>query len=230
MASFAKASMSSSMFVIISLIIICLNQLAVILVEASDPDPVADYVAEAKSFVIRDIFKHGEILNDTGGVRAALTTDNFPAITTQGITYVRVRIVPCGCTLAHSHPRATEIMTLISGGPLQVGFIDTKGDAHIEILYPGDVTLFPRGLLHFELNVGDEVADYLSALNSQDPGTLTSASALFKIPKRALASSLNLPWHFLESINSTISQSTGPSIQKVARSDCVPGQDVTTNI
>ncbi|MCO5556406.1 hypothetical protein L7F22_009955 [Adiantum nelumboides] len=95
-------------------------------VRAADPDPVQDYAVDTKSFVVRDIFKQGEILHDTGGVRAALTTANFPAITTQGITYVRVRIVACGCTLAHSHPRATEIMTLISGGPLQVGFIDTK--------------------------------------------------------------------------------------------------------
>lgn len=198
--------------------------------EASDADPVEDYAPQATSFVVRDIFKNGELLHDTGGVRAALTPHNFPAIMTQGITYVRVKVVPCGCTLAHSHPRATEIMTLISGGPLQVGFVDTKGEAHIEVIYPGDVTLFPRGLLHFELNVGDQIADYISALNSEDPGTLTSASALFKVPKRALASSLNLPWQLIDAINSTISQSTGPSIQKVARSDCVPGQDVTTHI
>lgn len=211
----------------LALLIICLNHE---LIEASDPDPVDDYASDATSFVIRDIFTNGDIIHGTGGVRAAVTTDKFPAITAQGITYVRVRVVPCGCTLAHTHPRASEIMTLISGGPLQVGFVDTKGIAHVEVLYPGDVTLFPRGLLHFELNVGDETADYLSALNSQDPGTLTAASALFKVPKRALASSLNLPWHLLTAINSTISQSAGPSLQRVPRSGCVPGQDITTDI
>lgn len=198
------------------------------LLHSSDPDPVADFAPPAQSFVLRNIFANGEILEDTGGVRAAVTTANFPAITTQGITYVRVHIVPCGCTLAHIHPRATEILTLISGGPLQVGFIDTKGTAHVNILYPGDVTLFPRGLLHFELNVGEETADYLSALNSENPGTQTSASALFKIPKRALAASLNLPWNLLGAINSTISQSAGPGLRKEARSGCVPGRDITT--
>jgi len=36
----------------------------------------------------------------------------------------------------------------------------------------GDSTLFPRGLLHFEINLGRENATYISALNSQNPGTL----------------------------------------------------------
>ena len=49
------------------------------------------------------------------------------------------------------------------------------GTPHINILYPGDVTLFPRGLLHFEINVGKVTADYLSALNSQNPGTLVGS-------------------------------------------------------
>ncbi|MCO5577094.1 hypothetical protein L7F22_030916 [Adiantum nelumboides] len=185
----AECSVTGSMTMGVGMVVIVIMAGGV---RAADPDPVQDYAVDAKSFVVRDIFKQGEILHDTGGVRAALTTANFPAITTQGITYVRVRIVACGCTLAHSHPRATEIMTLISGGPLQVASLTPRvcflrkdndieafkiGEAHIEIMYPGDVTLFPRGLLHFELNVGKEVADYLSALNSQDPGTLVTSNA-----------------------------------------------------
>lgn len=46
------------------------------------------------------------------------------------------------------------------------------GVLHPDLLYPGDVTVFPRGMLHFELNVGTEKALYFSALNSQNPGTL----------------------------------------------------------
>ena len=49
---------------------------------------------------------------------------------------------------------------------------ECTGEAHIDILYPGDVTVFPRGLLHFELNVGKRTALYISALNSQNPGVL----------------------------------------------------------
>lgn len=50
------------------------------------------------------------------------------------------------------------------------------GKAHINILYPGDVTIFPRGMLHFEINLGKKRADFLSALNSQNPGTLVRHS------------------------------------------------------
>ncbi len=46
------------------------------------------------------------------------------------------------------------------------------GNAHLDIIRPGDSTLFPRGLLHFEINLGTENATYISALNSQNPGTL----------------------------------------------------------
>ena len=48
-------------------------------------------------------------------------------IRSEGITYVRFQMVPCGVNLPHTHPRATEILTLITGGPLQVGFVDTSG-------------------------------------------------------------------------------------------------------
>lgn len=196
---------------------------------ASDPDPVMDFAPGVNSFVFRDIYSNGVVVNGTGGIRAGLSTDKFPAITTQGLTIVRFRIVPCGCQLAHSHPRASEILSLISGGPLQVGFVDTKGETHVNLLYPGDVTLFPRGMIHFELNVGDKEAEYISALNSQNPGTLTAAAALFRIPERALSTSLNLPATLLQRINSTLTHNIGPILEKSGRSGCVPGRDITVN-
>lgn len=55
------------------------------------------------------------------------------------------------------------------------------GEAHIHILYPGDLIVFPRGLMHFELNVGTEEAFYISALNSQNPGTLVSLFLFFNL-------------------------------------------------
>eukprot|EP01018_Ginkgo_biloba_P020735 Gb_18370 [translate_table: standard] len=62
-------------------------------------------------------------------------------------------MVSCGSNLPQTHPTATKMLTLLSGVPLQAGFFfDTS--PHINILYPGDVTIFPRGMLHFEVNVG----------------------------------------------------------------------------
>jgi hypothetical protein len=46
----------------------------------------------------------------------------------EGLTVVRFEMVPCGVNVPHTHPRASELLSLISGGPLQVGFIDTLGE------------------------------------------------------------------------------------------------------
>ena len=47
---------------------------------------------------------------------------------TQGLSVVRFKMVPCGSNLPHTHPRASEVLSLLSGGPLQVGFVDTTGN------------------------------------------------------------------------------------------------------
>jgi hypothetical protein len=41
------------------------------------------------------------------------------------------------------------------------------------------VFVFPRGLLHFELNVGEGQTTAIAALNSQNPGVQAQAAALF---------------------------------------------------
>jgi mannose-6-phosphate isomerase-like protein (cupin superfamily) len=195
---------------------------------SADPDPVTDFVTRLSTFTLRDIFKNGDVSNDSGGIRAATSTQNFPAVRTQGLSIVRFKMVPCGSNLPHTHPRASEVLSLLSGGPLQVGFVDTTGASKIDILYPGDLTVFPRGVLHFELNVGSVEADYLSALNSENPGTLTSSEALFRIPLRALATSLNVDDKTVTGLNSTVHR-YGPGLKKTVNSGCVPGRDITTS-
>jgi hypothetical protein len=48
---------------------------------------------------------------------------------------VRFKLVPCGSNLPHTHPRASEVLSLLSGGPLQVGFVDTTGNQHFRSIY-----------------------------------------------------------------------------------------------
>eukprot|EP00249_Psilotum_nudum_P009929 c22239_g1_i1 orf=524-1216(-) len=197
------------------------------LLQAADPDPVMDIPTSSNTFVLRDLFTNGDVSIDTGGIRAAVNTTNLPLTQSEGITYVRFKMYPCGVNLPHTHPRAAEILTLLSGGPLQVGFIDTSGKRHINIIHPGDVTVFPRGLLHYEINVGNQTARYISALNSQNPGTLTASLALFRVPSRALATSLNQSIEETRAIDSTLFM-YGSGLKLTSRSGCVPAQDITT--
>lgn len=43
----------------------------------------------------------------------------------------------------------------------------------------GDLFVFPRGLIHFQINVGKGTAFAISGLNSQTPGVSAVAAALF---------------------------------------------------
>jgi hypothetical protein len=61
-------------------------------------------------------------------------------------------------------------------------FVGAAGEAHFDILYPGDATLFPRALLHFEINLGTKTASFVSALNSENPGTLVCTKLLSTSP------------------------------------------------
>jgi len=55
----------------------------------------------------------------------------------------------------------------------------------------------------------------------------TSSEALFRIPLRALATSLNVDDKTVKWLNSTVPQ-YAPGLKKTANSGCVPGKDITT--
>ncbi|GLJ36185.1 hypothetical protein SUGI_0726210 [Cryptomeria japonica] len=197
-------------------------------VYGADPDPLIDFATGVKTFTLRNIFSNGDVTVDSGGLRAATSVAKFPAAASQGLQYVRFKMVPCGANLPHTHPRASEMLTLISGGPLQVGFVDTQGQAFIDILHPGDVTIFPRGTLHFELNVGTEEANYISALNSQNPGVVTSSVSILRLPLRSVATAFNITQQAVKKLDSTI-YASATGLKKTSKSGCVPGRDITVN-
>ncbi|KAI5079308.1 hypothetical protein GOP47_0004787 [Adiantum capillus-veneris] len=210
------AALSVSSIVVLLISMSCM-QIAL----ASDPDPLVDIPAGLTSFTLRDIFTNGDVSVGPGGTRATVNVNIFPAMESQSLTYTQFRMRPCGVNLPHTHPRASEMLTLVSGGPPQVGFVDTEGDRHIDILYPGDVTIFPRGLLHFELNVGKR-----TALNSQNPGVLTAAGALLNIPTRALATSLNSRIQEVQELEQNMLVH-GSDLEMPPPSVCTPGQNIT---
>eukprot|EP00243_Klebsormidium_subtile_P006330 TRINITY_DN2674_c0_g1_i1.p1 TRINITY_DN2674_c0_g1~~TRINITY_DN2674_c0_g1_i1.p1 ORF type:complete len:141 (+),score=36.89 TRINITY_DN2674_c0_g1_i1:1108-1530(+) len=136
-------------------------------------------------------------------------------------------MAPCGVNEPHTHPRASEILTLVSGGALQVGFVDTKSTPHIDLVYPGDVTVFPRGMMHFEINLGNTTALYFSALNSENPGTLSAANALAQIPRRALIAALKTDAASTDAFKTAQPSSNGETtLLKLDPTVCVPGFNI----
>lgn len=108
-----------------------------------------------------------------------VTAADFPGLNTLGLSIARTDIDVDGRVMAHSHPRASE-MLYVSNGAVTVGFIDTRNKLFLKGLGEGDVFVFPRGLLHFCFNVGYELATVFSVLNSQNPGVVKVIDAMFE--------------------------------------------------
>ena len=71
----------------------------------------------------------------------------------------------------HTHPRAAEVLYVVSDGQMEAGFIQESG-ARIVVntLTQGQGTIFPKGSIHFQVNLGCEPIAFVAVLNDEDPG------------------------------------------------------------
>lgn len=98
-----------------------------------------------------------------------VTASNFPGLNTLGLSIGRTDIQVDGIVNLHSHPRATE-MIFVKEGVVAAAFLDTQNKLFQKLLKAGDVFVVPKGLFHFLLNRGVEVATVVSVFNGQNPG------------------------------------------------------------
>lgn len=71
----------------------------------------------------------------------------------------------------HTHPRATEILYLVTG-EMEAGFIEENGARFVKnTLTKGQGTLFPQGSIHYQMNTGCDPVLFVAVLNDEDPGT-----------------------------------------------------------
>ncbi|XP_074566889.1 putative germin-like protein 2-1 [Curcuma longa] len=186
--------------ILLSVALLALASYHVVL--ASDPSPLQDFcVADNSSKVLvngfvcksmddvkaEDFFtygldKAGNTTNKLGSIVRAVNVNTIPGLNTLGISMARIDFAPRGLNPPHTHPRATEILTVLEG-ELYVGFVTSNiGQTNrlfTKILKKGDVFVFPQGLVHFQLNRGHTRAVAIAALSSQNPGTITIANAVF---------------------------------------------------
>jgi quercetin dioxygenase-like cupin family protein len=114
-----------------------------------------------------------------GSAAVIVTPPTWPAINTQGVTHARLDLAVGGVFPLHTHPRAAETLLVLKGS-VYTGFISDDNVLYASTLQQGDVTLFPRGLQHFQLNVGKENAITFNTLTSQSPGFLVTANQIFE--------------------------------------------------
>lgn len=137
-------------------------------------------LVQANDFFFGGLHIMGNTSNSFGSKVSPVTVAELPGLNTLGISMVRIDYAPGGINPPHTHPRATEILTVLEGS-LQVGFVTSNPDNRLitKALQKGDVFVFPVGLVHFQHNVGYGNAVAIAALNSQNPGVITIANSVF---------------------------------------------------
>ncbi|XP_019080315.1 germin-like protein subfamily 1 member 14 [Vitis vinifera] len=184
------------------LVTVALVALVSSLASASDPSPLQDtcvaidgpkeavfvngkFCKDPKLTVAEDFFfsgldKPGNTSNAVASNVTTVNVDKIKGLNTLGISMVRIDYEPYGQNPPHTHPRATEILTVLEG-TLYVGFVTSNTENRLisKVLNKGDVFVFPIGLIHFQFNIGKTNAVAIAALSSQNPGVITITNAVF---------------------------------------------------
>ncbi|KAL9106814.1 MAG: hypothetical protein Q9227_008236 [Pyrenula ochraceoflavens] len=138
-------------------------------------------------------FINNTVSPPTGGTIALAAIDAFPALQLGNVAAAIGFVNPCGLNTPHSHPRASEFLTVVRG-ELVTGLIleENPGSAGNVVggaapdngplpqvgttlqLYQG--TLFPQGSVHFQFNPTCEPAVFAAAFDNRDPGRIQIVS------------------------------------------------------
>ncbi|KAI3873093.1 hypothetical protein MKW92_053306 [Papaver armeniacum] len=218
---------TSSFFLVLCLTVIVFFTLSCY---SADPDPLQDicvadlnstikmngYPCKPESQVTSDDFFYSGLVNEAstdnpeGFGRRSGDVKYFPGLNTQGLTVNRIDLAPGGIIPLHVHPRASESNFLIKGNVL-FGFITTDDVLYAKVMKPRELSIIPRGLVHFAVNVGQGKADILAVFNSQLPGFANISTNLFNstptIPNYVLAKNFRVD----EKVIAIIKSKFGPN-------------------
>ncbi|KAL2533544.1 Germin-like protein subfamily 3 member 2 [Abeliophyllum distichum] len=175
--------------------------LHILTASASDPDPVQDFCipntelgsttttrfnlvtcknpkeVSPEEFVFSGIKSPGNF-SDTGLSAISVNPSVFPGLNTLGMSFVRADLKVGGINAPHFHPRATEIAYVVKG-KVYSGFVDSTNRVFAKIIEQGEVMVFPRGVVHFQMNIGKSSATIFGSFNSQNPGTHRIPNIIF---------------------------------------------------
>uniref|UniRef100_A0A803QE34 Germin-like protein n=1 Tax=Cannabis sativa TaxID=3483 RepID=A0A803QE34_CANSA len=164
-------------------------------------------LVDANDFFFSGLNKPGNTSNVIGSKVTLVNVEKIPGLNTLGVSVARVDYEPLGLNPPHTHPRATELFTVIKG-TFQVGFVTSNPENRLitKILQEGDVFAFPKGLVHFQRNIGHGKGLAISSLSSQNPGIVTIANAVFgsnpDIPADILAKAFQMDNNLVLNIQS----------------------------
>ncbi|CAN6287177.1 unnamed protein product [Urochloa humidicola] len=199
------------------------------LLMATDPDPLQDFcvadlsgklsvngypcqppssVGDEFLFSTRAARGGDPMANPNGSNVTELDVSEWPGLNTLGVSMNRVDFAPGGTNPPHIHPRATEIGVVIRGELLLgiIGSLDSGNRYYSKVVRAGETFVIPRGLMHFQFNVGKEPATMVVSFNSQNPGIVFVPLTLFgsspPIPTPVLVKALRVDADVVELLKS----------------------------
>ncbi|TYH91813.1 hypothetical protein ES332_A13G139500v1 [Gossypium tomentosum] len=116
--------------------------------------------------------------NTLGSLVTAANVEKIPGLNTLGVSMSRIDYAVGGVNPPHTHPRASEIAFVLEG-ELEVGFFTTSNVLISKHIKKGEIFVFPKGLMHFQKNIGKTRASAITAFDSQFSGTQSIATTLF---------------------------------------------------
>ncbi|CAN4117256.1 unnamed protein product [Withania somnifera] len=150
---------------------------------AYDPDPIQDFCILNTRTTSRYNFispcKNPKLVTPNDFIFPGIKSPSiFPGLNTLGMSFVHAELNIGGINPPHFHPRATEIAYIVSG-KVYSGFVDSNNRVFSKVIEQGEVMIFPKGLVHFMMNVGKNRAMIFGCFNSQNPGNVKIPATIF---------------------------------------------------
>ncbi|PIN01271.1 hypothetical protein CDL12_26221 [Handroanthus impetiginosus] len=150
----------------------------------SNPEPCKNpRLVTPDDFIFSGIKSPTRNFSDMGFSSIPVNPTTFPGLNTLGMSFVRADLRSGGINPPHFHPRATETVYVLQG-KVYSGFVDSTNRVFAKVIEQGDVMVFPRGLVNFQMNVGKSNATIFCCCNSQNP-------RMQKIPNVVIGSGIN---------------------------------------
>ncbi|OMO66125.1 Germin [Corchorus olitorius] len=149
----------------------------------SSPYP-SGYACKPETSVTAEDFAYsglGVPGNTSNIIKAAVTpafVAQFAGLNGLGLSSARLDMDVGGVIPLHTHPGADEILFVVSGR-IKAGFVSSSNAVYIKVLKKGDLMVFPKGLLHFQLNVAKHSSVAIVTFNKPVPGLQILDFALF---------------------------------------------------
>ncbi|KAJ0984435.1 hypothetical protein J5N97_002791 [Dioscorea zingiberensis] len=171
---------------VVLFLILAIFQTTVLLAQAGDPDITSDFLIPAGTTLDANFFTFKGLKGSLWGApkegpfkvtKASMI--EFPALNGQSVSYAALQYAPGGINPPHTHPRSAELLIVLQGS-IKVGFVDSTNKLFTQVLYAGDLFVFPKGLVHFQANMDASYpAVALSAFGSANAGTVSLPKNLF---------------------------------------------------